>query len=319
MQRTLRRRFDIAGDANLMDVGFGVALKQGRPDPARGFAATFLVRHKRRPRASKRRLPDRVRARLLKGDTFVTVTLRTDVVETAPPMPAGYRFYAPDVGPATVGMVLNWTERCGRRIHNKCGLLTAGHAFSDHAPRLVLVEPSSGAKSFNARLYVRSRRPSPVDAAILQVNAEDLVANDIIAPGWEAGDARAAETGSDLPAADLPAVWSPQGTPAVLLRATGTLPFRVYTLLPRMHIRTLGQLDTVLRGESQQLDAFPPGTSGAVWQLTNGPAALQIAGTPPQFRQGFGQGASRLIEWAVSALSRKKCLVSGSLRIVAVF
>ncbi len=319
LQRTLRRRFDIARDTNLIDVGFGVAVKGGRPDAARGMAATFLVRRKFRPRAAQRRLPDSASVRLLRGASFVTVHLRTDVVETAPPTPAGYRYHASDVGPATVGMVLNWRERCGRRTKSVCGLLTAGHAFADHTPRLVLVQPSSGGRSFNARLYVRSRRPSPVDAAILHVNPDDLLENEILAPGWVADGELAPGAGVDLPVAELPDVWSPQGTPATILRATGTMPFRVYTLLPRMSIRTLGQLEYIFSGWSPRQDAFPLGTSGAVWNLSDGPAALQIAGTPPEFRRGFGQAAGRLIDWAGSVLASKKCLVSGSLRIVAVF
>lgn len=320
LQRTLRRRFNIAGDPNLIDVGFGVALKGGRPDPARGLTATFLVRRKHRPRAAQHRLPGNVRVRLLRGRSFVAVDLRTDVVETAPPTPAGFRFFASDVGPATTGVVLNWSERRGRRTKSVCGVLTAGHAFADHSPRLVLVEPSAGGRTFNARLYVRSRRPSPVDAAILHVNPDDLVENNLLDAEWvtETGDVSAGAA-IEVPVAASPEAWSPQGTSATLLRAARSLPFRILTLLPRMQIHTLGQLEHVFSGWSAHRDAFSPGTSGAVWLVSDGPAALQIAGTPPRFQRGFGQAAGRMIPWAQAVLATKRSLVSGTLRMIAVF
>ncbi len=60
MRQTLLRRFSAGPTANIVDVAFGVGIREHRVDPRRSFAVRFYVKRKRRSNAAeKNRVPRR--------------------------------------------------------------------------------------------------------------------------------------------------------------------------------------------------------------------------------------------------------------------
>ncbi|OHB80011.1 MAG: hypothetical protein A2W31_11090 [Planctomycetes bacterium RBG_16_64_10] len=316
MQRVLRQRFGVAHDPNLIDVGFGTALKRNRLDSARGLAACFFVRTKWRPAGPRRAIPPRVRLRLRRRRRYELIWLATDIVEVGAVAPSGHRFSAPEVGPATAGAILVWQQRAFHGRNHLCGILTVGHAFPSPRRDLVLIQGPAGGIDFNGRLYQKSRRPSAVDAAIIQVRPQDLADNGILDAGLLRGgmvDPAAVAPATVLAPTDLATKLGARGTS---LRDGRPQPFVLHALLPTMSIPTLGCLRNVLAVRARQRQAFGPGTSGAIWEIEDQAAALQVAATPPDFQHGFGQALAVDLTWARDSLAQTRLLVPGSLRLV---
>ncbi|MFV2066229.1 MAG: hypothetical protein ACC645_04565 [Pirellulales bacterium] len=317
MQRTLQRQLRDIDAANLAAIGFGMALKGGRPDPKRGLAACLFVRHKHAPRQASQRLPPRVEIRLRRGSTFQRLQLATDVVEVGRVVPTGWRLSAPDIDPVTGGAVVAWRAITEEDGTVRCGILTVGHAFATGRRPLVRIDPWPGETSFNGRLYLKSRRPSSADAAVIRVHPESLVENGLIDPSLVSGGRL------DIDAIVQPEIVSPDqlaslhGAHGESLRSDTRVPFLLQAILPLMTIRGLGRLRNIISVWSPGADAFSPGTSGSLWEVEGDPAALQVAATPATYQLGFGQALVTGFDWARDALERDGQFVPGSFRFVA--
>jgi hypothetical protein len=337
MQRALRKRFDVARDPNLVDVGFGIALKDNRIDRKRGLVATFFVSTKRKRRRCRHPIPTQVTLRVRTIPVFQKsaasrqprvqhgrsywqrAVLATDVVELPGLVPTGCRYSARHVGPATAGAVVIWQEQSNRGKQHFCGILTVGHAFTREQRPLVLFRGSSNGRDFNGRLYRKSRRASSVDAAIIQVHPDDLVDCGIIDADLVVHGIIDPEMVFGPPIASLGELTRLQGSPGLLLRDQSPVRLSVHSLLPSMTIPTLGTLHNVVSAWSRGYRPFRPGTSGAVWEIEHEPAAMQVAGTPDGFQLGFGQALDSSLAWAEAKLNESVAFVAGSFRLVTAF
>ena len=317
MQRTLRRRFGVGRAKYLVEVGFGAALAGGRVDAGRGLVASFLVTRKGRPRRGA--IPAEVTLRVRDDRSWKTVTLRTDVVEVGSVVPSGSTLVPAAGDPATAGAVVIWQERRDGGVGHYCGLVTVGHAFATQARELVLIEPAAAGSAFNGRLYAKSRRPSPVDAALVHVNPDDLVESEIL----ESDMVRRGIVDPDAVVAIAPKtvseLLSVPGPRGLLLRSDRPMALALHVYLPTMMIPTLGRLQEVVSGWARRPNTFSPGTSGAIWEVDEEPVATQVASTPEAFRQGFGQALERVLLWVQTALRRTGRFVPGSLQLVSYF
>jgi hypothetical protein len=316
IQRTARRHLAVSQDPNLIDVGFGVALQRDRVDRTRGLVAVVLVRRKLRRVAADRAIPDRLRLRLRRAGRFVYVDLATDVVEVPEIVPSGLVFTAPGIGPAMAGAVIAWQQPRGRGLRSAFGMLTVGHAFPSADPQLVLFDAAPGGSEFNGRLYLKSRRPSAVDAAVVHVQREDLAANALIDANSQAHRPRDAANLEGLPVLAPADIVQRVGTRGTSLRGGRRLPFVVHAILPTMTIPTLGHLRNVITAHAPGSDTFRPGSSGSVWEIETQPAALQLAATPPTFQLGFGQALTVDLDWARETLARETATAADGLRLV---
>ena len=319
MQRTLQRRLRDIDAANLTAIGFGMALKGGRPDPNRGLVASLFVRHKHAPRHASQQLPSRVEVRLRRGSTFQRLQFVTDVVEVGRIVPTGWTLSAPDVDRVTGGALVAWRAITEEEDAVRCGVLTVGHAFTTGRRPLVRIDPWPVDTPFNGRLYLKSRRPSSTDAAVIRVHPESLVANGLIAPSFVSGGRLELDAIVQPETVALDRLTSLHGADGESLRSDTRAPFLVQAILPRMTIRGLGRLRNIVSVWSPGADAFSPGTSGSLWEIEGDPAALQVAATPATYQLGFGQALVTAFDWAREALERDGQFVPGSLRFVAGF
>lgn len=322
VRRTLLRRFGRLDPGNVLEIGFGVARRDGRDDPSRHQAVSVIVRDKRLPGTKAARIPASVRIRLRRGSGFVVAELATDVVsrqwEDWTPTRRPVRHLSGRQTAAATALVA-WEES----PNQAWGLLTVGHPFAhvrhvpESAARVRVLVPGDGRgqgdRELGGRLLARSRHRDPrrVDAALVLVEHEHLVV-----AGW-AGRAE----GSRLSRLDAASVWPRAasdlsrdlGRPGQAITPAGDQPFVVRRYFPEFRlIPQVGPIRDVLEVESPTPGAFAPGGSGSAWTIGGEPACLQFAGwmhpTDPSqsYRRGLGQPIVHVIGWAQANIAKRR-------------
>ena len=120
IRATLRRRYPAARPGGVLEIGFGMAERQGVADPKRREAICFYVRHKRKPRPKRERIPRVVEVRVRRGLHFVLVRLPADVLEVMATslVPTGRTIRSvAGARRATAGCLVAWRVPGTRRPH----------------------------------------------------------------------------------------------------------------------------------------------------------------------------------------------------------
>lgn len=309
IQSTLRRRFAIGSQSNLIDVGFGVAQSAGRLRPDRGLCATFFVHEKKPGVSATERIPRSVRVRLKRGRRFCVVELPTDVVETAPLALTALRLETYHQR-LTAGVLLTWDNP--EKGDRSWGLATAGHAFPplesmSAIDRQVTVELPGALLA--GTVIGRSSRAGRIDAAIVEVRRGDLLQAGLI------DSAAAREPVVPRPFFELASELNQLGR---TLRVDGPHDFRVHAYLPSLRAPGLGLLEHIVSAVAAESGVFEPGSSGAAWEIAGEPSCMQLAGRVPLFQQGFGQALETIIAWADGHLAHRNLAKPETVQIAAI-
>ena len=309
MQLTLRRRLGVGKRANLIDVGFGAAVRREKLDPGRGLCATVFVRQKRKFKNRSEAIPEQIEVRLKRGSKFEAITLPTDVVEVGRLAPTGVQL---DYGTRSVtsGVVVAW-ERPDE-TDRAWGLLTVGHVFPalhslSQQDRMVTVQ---AAAPFSGTMIAKSAVTSQIDSVVVEVSEDDLLASRLLTRR---------QINGELPARSLNQLASDQNRTGTTLRANVSLSFRVHAFLPTLRAPGLGALAHIVSALAPATGTFQRGTSGCCWTIGEQPACVQVAGRAPHFRQGFGQALSTIVGWAGAYFEARDLAEPGSFRAVAAF
>jgi hypothetical protein len=192
-------------------------------------------------------------------------------------------------------------------------LLTVGHAF----PRLRQLKPSDRAvrvladrqREFAGLLYAQSSLRDTIDGSLILVQRADLIASGILSPGQSGR--RIARSLQQL-SVDIGSFGSTR--PRSL-----DLPFQVQAFFPSFRlVPSLGIITDVVSVFDAPTGAFQPGSSGSVFTIKRQAAAMQFAGTPKDFRMGFGQAMVTILDWAERELGRSS-EIDSEVRLVATF
>jgi len=310
IQRTLRTRYRIGTRSNLLDVGFGAALKAGKFQPGRRLCITFLVRKKKNVRKVTDRIPPKVHVRLKRGKRFVNLSFSTDVVEVGGIVAAG-RTLDYRTKTVTTGVIVAW--KASSRSRYSWGVVTVGHVFPrlrtlSRLRRKVTIRTNRG--KFFGTLVAKSDGDREIDAAIAQVKRQDLVAKRLMT---------ASQSARRIEPRMVTTLASDQNKSGQTLRVGGKRRFTVHAYFPSLRVPSLGAIDHIVSVFSGAAQTFQPGTSGSGWLIQNQAACLQIAGRMPDFKQGFGQSLNSVAEWAAKVLAKQQRMHLGSFRIVATF
>lgn len=298
ISRTLQERF--VDHPDVESVGFGVALRDGKPDPERPFAVRLWVKRKRSERSlgEDRRLPPSLRVRVKRGRNFETLDLPVDIeglnkIRST----AGV-----DPGLVTASCIVRWRQ--DPPFHY--GLVTCAHGFkrvglASGSPLSVTAQ--SGV--LNARLRWQSPDTRRVDAAV--VEADTAAMRTWLGGALPQSQRKVLDIG-DLPllCAFKTAGWThAQPTPTKLLYLTYTPgPIRLSSELP--------PLRHVVEAQAEPQDTFEPGTSGAAWDTANGLVGIQVAGRVTDgFRSGFAISLRSSLGQAFAALQAQELDVVG--------
>ena len=300
VQTTLFDRY--RGQANVVDVAFGAAEKDGKPDPSRPDAVCFYVRRKKKTVAKGEAIPSVVKVRLKRGSEFYSVVLPRDVIVLGEEgiQTTGQRVFHRDNSgnPGTAGCVVAWRVGTGGNL--KWGVLTVGHIFESVAQgpsapaEARLRTPDSSLLRGRILAYSRPRDGSDVDAAIVEVSKDDLVTFGLIPAG-------VSTAGRVIRSAD--SLMTDRGRAGITIPNSQALDFEVMRVLPvSRSVPALGPLATVIEvGSSSR--AFAPGSSGSLWQIGGQAAAIQHGGLPTAFRRGWGQSLESISIWVKGRLA----------------
>ncbi|MCA9264229.1 MAG: hypothetical protein KDA60_10295 [Planctomycetales bacterium] len=299
VRETLRKRFGFRRSRNLLDIGFGIAERDDKPDTSRPSAVCFYVRRKLR-RASPR-IPQVAKVRVKRGQHFAEVRLPTDVLQVGKHARLTGRAirHTESSAVATAGGIIAW------RIKNHStvfwGVLTVGHLFAarnalPESPRSVRI--ACGPDRWIAgRLLARSdqRDGFRVDAALVLVVKSTLVRAQLI-PGDFRPQGKQLRSLNDLKT-DI-------GRNGHTYPDAIPLPFHVGRYLPETELfREVGPIAHVFEAHSEQADTFGMGRSGSLWILRRQAACLQFGGwdTPgnprTRFQRGVGQCLQTIFDW----------------------
>ena len=310
IQHAVRSRFRISSRTNIVDVGFGTAIRAGKFEPSRGLCITFLVQAKKAPRKKSERIPQEVNVRVKRGRRFVSLSFRSDVVEVGRIVATGSRLdYRRKT--ATTGVIVAWKGPSSSKL--TWGLLTVGHLLPrgrslSKLRRKVTIRTGRG--PFFGTLIAKSDGNREIDAAIALVEREDLVANKLL---------RASQSARGIVVRKLTKLVSDQNKAGKTLRVGGTRPFTVHAYFPTLRVTGIGSIAHIVSVLAAAAQTFEKGTSGSSWLIQNQAACIQIAGRTPDFRQGFGQSLASVLEWAAKELQQQDLMQSDSFRIVATF
>ena len=310
LQANLRRRFQ---RANVVDVAFGQAYRNGTKDHGRSFCVCFFVRRKRNPRDPAQRIPRQVTCRLKQGSQYRTVKLPTDVIQTRKMNPSGRKVRrANKRSRVTTGCVVSWKEAGQRR--RKWGIVTVGHYFP--RGRLsnanVFVYRTSTNKITGEYLF-RSARRSKLDLAVASFEKQHLVQAGLVPQ-------RAIPNLKPRSIEQLKSDIGKQGKSLIPPRnATIGIQFDHY-FPENDEVDELGIIKHVVRVKSSASGAFKGGRSGTIFRAPNGQAALiQFAGTTGAAQEGLGQACVSMLEWLTERLAEEVALESDSVRLISIF
>ena len=310
MQTSLRKRFRINNRENLVDVGFGTALKDGKLQPERGICVTFFVRKKKNPRSKNDRLPSQVSVRLKRGKRFVTFDFHTDVVQVSDIVATGKRLdYRSKY--VTTGAIVAWKGVSSSRL--SWGVVTVGHSF----PPLGGLSQSRRKVSIRTRrgrvpgtLVAKSNRNKKIDAAIALVEKEDLLSKRLL---------KDSQTSREIKPRKLEKLYADRTKVGQTLRIGGKRKFEVHAYLPSLKVTGIGTVIHIVSVVSTRIKTFKKGTSGSSWLIQNQAACIQVAGRSPEYCQGFGQSLETVTQWAEKKLEAQKLMKAGSFRMVLTF
>ncbi len=306
VRATLVTRFGVGRRGNVLEIGFGMATVGGSFDARRRDAICFYVRHKRLPRSTKDRIPAIVEVRLKRERRFVLVRMPSDVVSIGDraikPTGRRIRHASRPWAAAVAGAVVAWNSKPRQR--RTWGLVTVGHLFR-HRSRLPESEKNvrlqfaeSPSRELSGLLLARSTRNdgSRVDAALVQVAHGILVRAGLVPPG-AATNRKVVRAANELP--------SDAGVLGLSLPARRRVPLVVQRYLPTCNlVPELGALADAIDVVSHEARAFGEGRSGSLWVIKRQAAAVQFAGLPDDFRQGWGQSLETVLAWAREQLAR---------------
>jgi hypothetical protein len=307
IRRTLWNRYQIGRRGSIVEVGFGAAEWAGDIDPRRNEAICFYVTDKRLPHRRADRIPSDEQVRVKRGRRFVLVTLPTDVIQIdrRQIQRSGRRIeHGKASRHATAGAIVAWRFRPRGRF--AWGVLTVGHLFWDQ-DQLPAEQDSvrmavAGNRQIRGRLVLRSPPHAAVDAAIVLVAREALVAGGVLSASARTRGKR---------------VRSVNQLSNDTLRSGLTVPrsvpreFTVLRYLPEFAlIDDFGPLEHALDVRSPVAGTFRPGTSGAAWIIARQSACQQFAswataGSPQNYTRGIGQSVASVLAWCRIELAKQ--------------
>jgi hypothetical protein len=319
IQETLRTRFVRPRKPNVLDVGFGIAYKNGKPDKDRGISAVFFVKSKGKPGSTSKDLPKHVKVRFLRDSHFHTIIFQTDVVESKPAKPSGAEL---DTGTelATTGIVMAWRVR--GESEDSWGLLTVGHAFPSNVEGVlppnsrpsITIRPAAGS-TLTGELLWKGPRSENYDAAVVAVTFQDLVDSGILST---------TDASKEIEARSPLQLIQDEGGHAegfTIPEAT-QISLRVEQYLPRtaaIMIPMLGVLKRVIRVSSAVKDAFKEGRSGSAWVVADELAAMQVATAGDESEEGYGHAVTSVYAFVKDQFADNPNLRWTSFRLVAFF
>lgn len=318
----LRKRFAIGGRGNVMGVAFGFAERDSCLDLDRGPSICFLVRKKwsRRNAGRQGAIPKDLTIRPRTGKYADSrMRLKTDVIQKRVFQPVGLAatLQLPTrLRELTVGTLISWQDEVtGDQLW---GCLTVGHAFSGATiGDRISIRPNGTGNSVTGTLLVISDTSDEVDAAIVQVRSQGVerlgLADTTVPPqniSAMTETALIAAAGGNLSTPSVGATFRPDGSQAFIVS--------------RYHVTNsevvgLGVIRNVLEVEALHPEAFIEGTSGSFWSISNKPACVQYAATPPDFKIGYGQSLLGLKNWAEDQLKQVTSLKLGTFRLIRGF
>lgn len=312
MQRSLRRRFRIGKDKNLIDVGFGTATRRGNRDSKRGWSVCFFVKRKLEEVPDEKLLPEEVVLTLRQQGKVREVVLPTDVVELGDFSPSGSKIEFRSKK-ATTGTVVAWKVK-GERLLT-WGVMTVGHLLPVRlrAGRTHIGLIQGREYEFGGVLLAKSTRESQLDMALFKVPRQDLIDNRMMT---------ASEARSRKRARSLYKLARDSGKRGETLSRFGTRAIQVEYYFPLKRVDDLGQLKDILIADSWANQTFRKGTSGTAWTVASQSAAIQIAGEQSDFspfKRGMGQALTTGLAWAEKELDTRFDIAAGSFRLIAVF
>ncbi len=261
VRETLATRFGLGRRGNILEIGFGMATVRGRPDPRRGDAICFYVRHKRMPRAKRDRIPPTVDVRLKRGPRFVLVRLPSDVVSVGPrtirPTGRRIRHLSRPRESAVAGCVVAWNTEPQQRL--SWGIITVGHLFHQRRrlpegqKKVRLQVARSPTREISGTLLARSTSNdgSRVDAALVQVVRDTLERVGLL-PRDASTAGKVVRSVAELP--------TDGGVPGVSLPERRRIPLVVQRYLPTCRlVPELGPLADAIDVISDESQAFGGG------------------------------------------------------------
>lgn len=316
IQQTIRRRYPADPCSNILAVGFGPADKNGESDPNRPFAACYYVKKKKATVPKAQRIPKELSVRVKRGKTFVTLTIRTDVVETPRFAPSSRFVTDTGVRIGSAGMLVTWKRDGEARAW---GIVTAGHLFAGGQTTAALkADLLVGTTTIPVDVFQPSAADPLLDVALLEItpgmlNLAGLKPPTVPppqAPFWSEEE--------------LTAAFGPNRTnaiPGVSLRPENDDPkFVTKRYFPKSDdlIPTLGNLSNIVhvRGTSAVNPApFIPGTSGSAWTIQGRAAAVQVgrnlASSPTagdENTEGLAQFLHTQLKWIEAELTKAGAL-----------
>lgn len=302
---TLVDRYGIRQRGNIVEVGFGAAERNAAIDPRRRDAICFYVLRKRDPRRAADRIPATERVRVKRGRHFVMVELPTDVIEIerdAIELTGRRIEHAEGTSHATAGAIVAW--RGEGEHYFRYAVLTVGHLFWDRrktpeTSRQVVIR-AAGHRRLRGRLVLRSEAGAGVDAALVELSRQDLIAGGLLADQASSRGKRVRR---------LTELMNDPWRSGVTLPRRQPFPFLVLRYLPEFSlISELGTITHVLEVRSQVAGAFGQGTSGAAWIIARQAACQQFAGwrsnrPGEDYRRGNGQALETILDWCRGRLA----------------
>ena len=286
IQQFARDRQRKSGDPNLLAVGIGQALKNGRPDPDRPLALQYIVRKKVKNPNKHRRVKEKIKVSLPGGKKARSIALATDVIELGNMVPTAATVNS-DNDRLSSGYFISWPQGWG--------FLTAGHGFATSTSGLARITYRG---SITGRVLAQTSSADTIDAALIEVSPQQIqqMFGPVITPASVPLYCRPfQQLVSDTQLAHAVCTME-------VMKSVGS--FQLLSFISDAGangplIPALPELTNLFFGQSSTPQFFVPGVSGAGWLLLpHVPAAMQVAGNDPDFNHGFGISLEIMLRWA---------------------
>lgn len=276
------------------EIGIGRKYRDGRPTDCNLAIRVYLPRKSSRvPRSERIPRSFHIRLRCRDG-RYTQLRLQSDVESLVDYVPTVGRVDLDD-RTATCGFLLRWTDRRGAK---RWGFATVGHLFDRLSLRAATVR--IGSVLFRCQKFRSPPHRDRNDLCLLAIRGR---------PDWienRLGDAGVVSStlasGVDLMSvADVHAAAINQRRGRAIA-FHGREDFVGEEVFPNGFRLGTRRLDDCIRVSCHNENAFRPGSSGAVWNMENKTACLQVGGRTPHFREGIGQPFSRYLRWLHNSL-----------------
>ncbi len=322
LRREVADRLQRRADSNIIGFGFGTALRDGWIDSTRPFVVRYYVRRKK-SRGNVYQIPNRQSLTLTNANRKANIqsprfSLPTDVIEIDEIRGGSLLLSDPDAAGLTTGTVVRWQE--SHRMLPSWGVLTVAHGFErNDTTKSVSISASNG--RFSGQRWIESDPTDSlgIDVALVRVSLEDLIAYQVIA----------SPTLKPLPVISWPELNALGTVSGRNRQSERRVDFLMLGTIEQISIGGVGQSITSLIHVQAALEAFPPGTSGGLFELTGStaspdcfaPAAIQIGSNISEYTDGFAQSLDVVIQWlrgqiALTLFRDGQHLVNGRLDIV---